>query len=383
MSLTANPNRHYYASRRSPILGIVLHVTAGLEDFTPPDNGAEATMKYGQTTSRAASWHGIVDSDSIIDALPDSYTAFHVIGYNSSTLGLEIANRNAVWKGKPAWWVQATLRNAATWSAARVSKYGLPIKLSTKAQVDAAIRAGRPFGFTYHRYLDPARRIDPGFDFPWDQFAEYVRAGGGPTKVVHPGVLVVDGVVGAATKNALAVTAGLDQYGTEADLWKAVQRWAGLTGSAVDGIPGPQTYSAVAARVGSKSGKYDTIWKAFQRWWNRDVAAGPLAASTARPPVAPTPAPAPAEAPKLRVKGPFPLPRGHWYGPEDADPRVHSGFWVKDRTGIRQIQSEVGAKVDGRYGPDTRAKVKSWQAKHGLTADGLAGAATWSALLTN
>lgn len=39
--------------------------------------------------------------------------------------------------------------------------------------------------------------------------------------------------------------------------------------------------------------------------------------------------------------------------------------------------------VDGRFGPATERAVKAWQAAHGLTADGLAGAGTWAALLVN
>ena len=262
--LLANPNRHFYTTRRSPILGIVLHVTAGLEDFTPPDDGAEATVRYGLRNSRPASWHGIVDSDSIIDCLPDTYTAFHVIGYNSGTLGLEIANRDARWTGKPEPWVGNTLRNAATWCAPRVKKYSLPVRLSTRAEVDRAIAAGRPFGFAYHSALDPKRRIDPGKDFPWDRFAGFLS-------------------------------------GTK-----------------------PST---------------------------------------------------------LRVKGPYPLPKGHWYGPESSDPRNHSGFWKRDRQGISQIQAEVGASVDGRYGPDTKRAVSAWQAAHAMTPSGRVDEATWNALL--
>ena len=262
--LLANPNKHFYTTRRSPILGIVLHVTAGLEDFTPPDNGAEATVRYGQSNTRAASWHGIVDSDSIIDCLPDAYTAYHCIGYNSSTLGLEIANRNAVWKGKPEAWVDNTIANAAKWCAPRVKTYGLPVKLSTKAQVDAAIKAGRPFGFTYHSYCDPTRRIDPGRDFPWEQFA-------------------------ARTRSAAAT----------------------------------------------------------------------------------------------RVRGPFPLPAGHWYGINDGSLRSHSGFFAKDRTAVKQIQAESGASVDGAYGPNTDRAVRKWQQTHGLSPTGRVDAAGWAAYLTN
>ena len=267
--LLANPNRHYYTTRRGRILGIVLHVTAGLEDFTPPDLGAESTIRYGLANARPASWHGIVDSDSVIDCLPDSYTAFHAIGYNSHTLGLEIANRDAKWAGKPQRWVDATIANAADWCRPRVAKYGLPVALASRAEVDRAIKAGRPFGFSYHSYLDPTRRIDPGRDFPWQQFAAHLTA--------------------------------------------------------------PVTSAA--------SG--------------------------------------------LRVKGPFPLPKGHWYGTDDKTDRSHSGARVKDRTGVKQIQAEAGVTTDGRFGPNTKRAVQAWQARHGLTADGLVGAATWAAMLTN
>ena len=267
--LLANPNRHFYTTRRGRILGIVLHVTAGLEDFTPPDLGAESTIRYGLSNTRAASWHGIVDSDSVIDCLPDSYTAFHVVGYNSTTLGLEIANRDAKWAGKPQWWVDATIANAAAWCRPRVAKYGLPVNLADKAEVDRCIRAGRPFGFTYHRYLDPTRRIDPGRDFPWQKFAAHLTT--------------------------------------------------------------PVTSAA--------SG--------------------------------------------LRVKGPFPLPKGHWYGTDDKTDRSHSGVRAKDRTAVQQIQAEAGVSVDGRFGPATKRAVQAWQRRHGLTPDGLVGAATWAAMLTN
>lgn len=274
--LLSNPHKHFYTTRNMPILGIVLHVTAGLEDFVPPDRGAENVVKYGQGNSRPASWHGIVDSDSIIDCLPDSYTAFHCIGLNAPSLGLEIANANARWKGKPADWVANTIANAAEWSRPRVAKYDLPIRLSSAAEVRRAVAARRPFGFTYHSKMDPSRRIDPGADFPWDRFEAMLRSGSDGT--------------------------------------------------------------------------------------------GRVAA---------------ARASKLYVRGPFPLPAGHWYGPESKDPRNHSGYAVRDRQGIMQCQAEFGAASDGRYGPETLRLGKAWQAAHGLPATGLVDATTWNTLLRN
>ena len=52
---------------------------------------------------------------------------------------------------------------------------------------------------------------------------------------------------------------------------------------------------------------------------------------------------------------------------------------------VAKIQDWLGQKADGIYGKDTKAAVKRWQRRNGLTADGLVadgvvGPATWSAL---
>ncbi|WP_420733187.1 peptidoglycan-binding domain-containing protein [Brevibacterium luteolum] len=45
---------------------------------------------------------------------------------------------------------------------------------------------------------------------------------------------------------------------------------------------------------------------------------------------------------------------------------------------VRRIQSAVGVKVDGYYGPDTVKAVKAFQKKHDLSADGIVGPKTWA-----
>lgn len=43
---------------------------------------------------------------------------------------------------------------------------------------------------------------------------------------------------------------------------------------------------------------------------------------------------------------------------------------------VEQVQKVVGVSADGSFGPKTEAAVKAWQAKNGLTADGIVGPAT-------
>ena len=47
---------------------------------------------------------------------------------------------------------------------------------------------------------------------------------------------------------------------------------------------------------------------------------------------------------------------------------------------VAKIQDWLGQKADGINGKDTKAAVKRWQRRNGLTADGIVGPATWKAL---
>lgn len=47
---------------------------------------------------------------------------------------------------------------------------------------------------------------------------------------------------------------------------------------------------------------------------------------------------------------------------------------------VKSIQQQVGAKVDGQYGPQTHAAVARYQQQHGLQVDGVVGAQTLASL---
>lgn len=196
-ALEANPDRNFRTSRRKPILGFVMHITAGLTDYVLPDSSAEGTSKYGATTTRDASWHVTTDSDTIIPGIRDSYVAWHAgIGptdwshparpyINDATLGMEQGTSQVDWRRAPADWVERILRNDAVWLAPRVRKYKIPLVVVRDRDVMGdAIMAERPFGFISHAVIAPHNRRDPGMvgnpptwvdTYPWAQLFAYIR----------------------------------------------------------------------------------------------------------------------------------------------------------------------------------------------------------------
>lgn len=354
-ALLANPNEHFYKTRRKDVNLIVLHVTAGLQDLDllGVDDSARATNRYGANTPRAASWHVCVDSDSIDPALPDEFTAFHVRNYNSPSLGLEICNRDARWDNKPQDWVEATLLNAAHVCVAWEKKFGIPRRLLSKREVDSG-----KAGYSYHMFLDPARRRDPGETFPWDRFVqllESVESGDAPPPPKPKKPLsrwvkegdgnLKNGVHGPRTERVQAkVGVKVDGYfGPNTE--KAVRNYQQRFGLAVDGIVGPNTWSHMFGR-------------------------------TVRP----------TRRPSIPQ---FPLARGYYFGPKEGPKESVSGYYSHredlERWQQRMIDRgwDLGrAGADGLYGPRTEAVVKAFQREKRLRVDGLIGPNTWRAAWT-
>jgi hypothetical protein len=191
---------HYYPTRLRPLLAVVMHITAGLEDLdTIDDHSAENTANYAGTTDRDVSWHSGSDTDSWVSLLPATYTAWHVLNYNSPTYGHEISKKHTDWRVMSVEWVRKTLRNAAigpdgkSGLKAIALKYGIPLRKATKAELDREIAnydAGRPWkpvGFIGHTELQRQDRLDPGLvgsvdTFPWNEFFGYMHDAPGVEK---------------------------------------------------------------------------------------------------------------------------------------------------------------------------------------------------------
>ena len=183
-----NPDGDYHYNRQRRLPGttgakkvnlVVLHTSEQKPDFKPPDDGAEWLVNYQLQTKRSASWHCSVDSETggegegIIFSLPESTRAWHVKhSYSMASVGIEMATEAHMWKTAPAEWVTAMLTNAAHVVGFWCVGLDIPPDLISRAQVDKGTA-----GVTYHGWLDPSRRTDPGIngEFPDAQFFQLLN----------------------------------------------------------------------------------------------------------------------------------------------------------------------------------------------------------------
>lgn len=172
---------HYYPYRQRCKHGkgvhlLVVHTAENTPDWKPPDGGALRIAKYGASTTRSASWHWTTDSENSIHCLPDEFTAFHVIGYNHCSAGVEIATKAASWPQAPDWWTAAVLNRTAKIYAEWCKKWEIPVRKLTKAEADRGEK-----GIVAHATLDPSRRSDPGAGFDWGRFMALIQEHMKPT----------------------------------------------------------------------------------------------------------------------------------------------------------------------------------------------------------
>ena len=153
---------HYYPSRSRAITGIVVHTA---------DMGVSAlsiAKKYAKTKDTISA-HAVVDSQEIIQLLPDGYTAFHARGSNSNTLGLQIAYYASEWaENRPL--EDAVITLCAKWAREKVELYGIPVR---RVGLEDWLKGEG--GFITNAELNPSHTKSPGMNFPWEQFFTLIK----------------------------------------------------------------------------------------------------------------------------------------------------------------------------------------------------------------
>lgn len=206
---------------------ITVHTAENNPDLVGTDGGAEAVARFFASTSRRASVHKVIDSDSIVDLLPDTHRAIHSKSAWRDSLSFEISYRAAWWGRNPAYEARL-LTQAAKICRNWVSRYGITVR-----RIDLAEYQAGESGFIAHADLDPTRRTDPGPRFPWATFLTLIRDE--EEDMLHQG---------DRNKDVLVLQNLLTQYH---DLLPEADRDKVPTPGATDAIFGPRTEASVLA----------------------------------------------------------------------------------------------------------------------------------------
>ncbi len=172
-----------YAEMSQPPALITVHTTESFADLIAPDTGAEAVANYFATTATQASYHTLVDSDSVVDCLPAGldgtvpHVAFHCYQRNTANLGISFALRATEWAEVGEQWASAALERGADVVAAWCRRWDIPARRITRDEADAGMA-----GISGHGILQPEDRTDPGAStvfepslFPWARFLAMVN----------------------------------------------------------------------------------------------------------------------------------------------------------------------------------------------------------------
>jgi len=160
--LLDNPpaTQQFYPSRANKLTGgVLIHTTESIMDSVGPDTGAENVADFIRRRSDYGSYHVIVDSDSAVALMPDSYTAYHCAanGYNSRTWGISFACRTSD-LSPDSEWTKRAMKNAAREIVAFWQRNGFDPKAS--ARFIPAIQTQSSPGMSTHGEAQPADRSD-------------------------------------------------------------------------------------------------------------------------------------------------------------------------------------------------------------------------------
>lgn len=167
--------RWYGTKRTTRPDWIVIHTMQFFERITAAEDIAHDFAV--RPASNKASAHICVDSDSIIQCVPDSYKPY-AAGATANARGMHIElagyaeQTPAQWRDK---YSTAMLAVAADAAAQYALKYAIPVRHLTLAQILASER-----GVVGHDQMSAAFKqsthTDPGPNFPWPRFIAYMQA---------------------------------------------------------------------------------------------------------------------------------------------------------------------------------------------------------------
>lgn len=165
---------------------VVVHYTGKMAN--PPSNTANNVVRWGKTPSCGVSWHACVDENDIIWCIDETRAAWHALGFNRHTVGVEIGGGHDSFKKQntKSWrdWHEATMNNAAAVTAYWCTRFKIPV-VRTCDRVKAEGAKGHRIqeGIFGHDATTPWRKlqgydakIDPGKYFDWDLFMEKVES---------------------------------------------------------------------------------------------------------------------------------------------------------------------------------------------------------------
>jgi hypothetical protein len=160
--LLDNPpaTQQFHPSRNAPLTGgVLLHTTESIMDNVGPDTGAENVAGFISRRGDYGSYHTIVDADSTVRLMPDTYTAFHCAasGYNSRTFGLSFACRTADLNPDDPW-TQAAFKRAAAELVRFWTENGFDPAAVARFVPAEATKSGP--GLSTHGDAQPADRSD-------------------------------------------------------------------------------------------------------------------------------------------------------------------------------------------------------------------------------
>ena len=160
--LLDNPpaTQQFYPSRPRPLSGgVLIHTTESVMDNVGPDTGAENVAGFISRRNDYGSYHCIVDADSAVALVPDSYVAYHcgASGYNGVTWGISFACRT-VDLDVNADWTRRAVRIAAQQIVGFWQRNNFDVAGANQF-IPAVQTQSRP-GMSTHGEAQPADRSD-------------------------------------------------------------------------------------------------------------------------------------------------------------------------------------------------------------------------------